>query len=100
MLIMEEVDIILINCFYSIILNIKGDGANFSFRDFEHYFYHQFLLKSQKGCQFWTSQAILSSEMTKMLKIDEILRGKYWKNCRQVKICVQKGDLLGPTPLG
>ena len=78
---------------------IKGDGANFSFRDFEHYFCHWFLLKSQKEYQFSTPQQILCSEMTKMSKIDEILRGKCWKNCRQVKICVQKGELLQPTPL-
>ena len=38
--------------------------------------------------------------MTKMLKIGEILREQWWKNCRQVKMCVQKGDLLGLTPIG
>ena len=38
--------------------------------------------------------------MTKMSKIEEILREKCFKNCRQVKICMQKGDLLGLTPIG
>ena len=38
--------------------------------------------------------------MTKMSKIGEVLREKCFENCRQVKMCVQKGDLLGLTPIG
>ena len=37
--------------------------------------------------------------MTKMSTIEEILREKCFKNCRQVKICMQKWDLLGLTPI-
>ena len=35
-----------------------------------------------------------------MLKIGEILREKFLKNSRRLKMCVQKGDLLGLTPIG
>ena len=38
--------------------------------------------------------------MTKMSQNEEILREKFLKNCRQVKICMQKGDLLERTPIG
>ena len=58
---------------------IKGGEANFSFRDFEVNFLHEFLLKSLKEYQFWTPWEILHSKMTKMSKIGEILSEKCLK---------------------
>ena len=44
-----------------------------------------------KYIMFWTPQEILCSEITKMSKIDEILRAECLENSRQVKIVCKKG---------